>query len=132
MTYSKILSMCAAVAVTAAGLIAMTPAASAQERPVVVVAPTDIPTRRVSYVDLNLATSSGEKMLNHRVGNAVRSVCKESTGNTLDLYGTIACRDFAWDGARPQMKRAVRRAQEIAATGSSSIAVAAIVLAAHK
>ncbi|MDP9421652.1 MAG: UrcA family protein [Pseudomonadota bacterium] len=112
--------------------MAMAPAASAKERPVVVVAPADIPTRRVGYADLNLATSTGEKTLNHRVAGAVRSVCKEAVGNAFDFYGMIECRDFAWDGARPQMKRAVRRAQDIAATGSSSIAVAAIVLAAHK
>ena len=129
MTYSKILSLCAALAVTAGGLVAISPPASAQGRPVVVLAPADVPTRRVGYADLNLATSSGEKMLNRRVGQAVRSVCKEAIGNAFDFYGTIECRDFAWDGARPQMKRAIRRAHEIAATGSPPIAVTAIVFA---
>lgn len=129
MTYSKIISLCAAIAVTAGGLVAISPAVSAQARPVVVLAPPDVPTRRVGYADLNLATSSGEKMLDRRVGQAVRSVCNEAIGNGFDFYGMIECRDFAWDGARPQMNRAIRRAHEIAATGSSPIAATAIVLA---
>ena len=132
MTHCKILSMLAAVAVTAGGLIAMAPAASAKDRPVVVVAPLDVPTRRVSYVDLNLTTPAGEKLLNRRVASAVRSVCNEARGISSDFYATIACRDGAWDGARPQMKRAVRRAHDFAATGSPLIAVGVIVLAAPR
>jgi hypothetical protein len=38
------------------------------------------------------------------------------------------CSGLAWDGARPQILRAVQRAREIAATGSSSIAAAAITI----
>ena len=132
MTYSKITSLCVALAVTAGGLFAVGPPASAQGRPVVVLAPPDIPTRRVGYADLNLGTSSGEKMLNRRVGQAVRSVCKEAIGNNFDFHGTIECRDFAWDGALPQMKRAIRRAHEIAAGQTPPIAATAIVLAAPR
>jgi UrcA family protein len=132
MTYSKILSMIAAVAVTAGGLIAVTPPASAKDRPVVVVAPLDLPTRRVSYIDLNLATPAGEKLLNRRVASAVRSVCNEANGISMDFYTTIACRDVAWDEARPQMKRAMQQAHEFAANGSTLTAVQAIVLVASK
>ena len=132
MIYSKILSMLAAIAVTTGGFIAVTPAASAKDQPVVVVAPLDLPTRRVSYVDLNLATSAGEKLLNRRVASAVRSVCHEANGSSSDFYITMACRDDAWDGARPQMKRAVQRAYDVAATGSPLVAVQAIVLTVSK
>lgn len=131
MSYSKILSMCAALAVTAGGLSVMIPLAEAKERPVVVVAPADVITRRVSYADLNLASRSGEKLLNRRVGSAVRSVCNEAVGNS-DFYGELRCQSVAWHGARPQIRRAVQRALDIAATGSSPIAVVAITLAIPK
>lgn len=133
MTYSKILSMVAAVAVTTGGLIAIIPTASAKERPVVVLGPVDeVPTRRVSFVDLNLATPAGEKSLYRRVANAVRSVCYEATGPMAGFYETNACRGYAWDGARPQMKRAMLRAQELAAGGSTAVSIQAIVLAAPR
>jgi UrcA family protein len=132
MTYSKILSMCAAIAVTAGGLTAMSPSASAKDRPVVVVAPSDVITRRVSYTDLNLAIRSDEKTLTRRVGSAVRWVCEEALGNARDFYAEMQCRDVSWDLARPQMKRAVQRAHDFAAAGSSPIAAEAIVLASAK
>ena len=133
MTYSKIFSMCAALAATMGGLVVMAPSASAKERPVVVVAPeTEAPTRRVSYTNLNLATTAGEKMLYHRVGQAVRVVCNESVGSSPSFYAEVACQDFAWKGARPQIKRAVQRASEIAANGSSLMAVQAITIAVPK
>jgi UrcA family protein len=124
--------MFAALAVTAGGLIAIMPPASAKEQPLVVYAPPDLPTRRVSYVDLNLTTPTGEKMLNRRVAGAVRSVCNEATGPTLNFYATNACRDVAWDGARPQIKRAVLRAHEMAANNSSLISTQAILLVVQK
>ncbi len=40
-----------------------------------------------------------------------------------------SCDTSAWGGARPQIARAVQRAREIAATGSSTIAAAAITIA---
>ena len=133
MTQGKLFSMCAALAITAGGLLVMAPSASAVERPVVVVAPeTDVPTRRVSYADLNLAALAGEKMLYRRVGQAVRSVCSESVDHSSDFYAEMACRDFAWAGAQPQIKLAVKRATEIAANGSSLIAVQAITIAVSK
>ena len=133
MTYSKIFSMFAALAVSTGGLIAITPSASAKDQPLVVFAPPDAPTRRVSYADLNLTSQAAEKMLYRRVAGAVRSVCNEATGPFSDFNETTACRDFAWDGARPQINRAVARAHEYAANGSTTVvAVQAIVLAVPK
>lgn len=133
MAYGNLLSMCAAVAITAGGLVAMTPKAAAQHRPVVVTAPSnDIVVRRVSYADLNLTTVAGEQVLNKRVGGAVNSVCEEATEfATGSFQGKSAmrfCSLTAWDGARPQIQRAVDRAREIASTGSSTIAATAIVI----
>lgn len=133
MTYNKILSMCAALALTAGGLFAMTPAAVARERPVVVIAPaSDLPTRRVSYADLNLASLAGEKTLLTRVSRAVKWVCMESVGPSPLYYAEQGCRSYAWRGARPQIDRAMQRHREIASTGTSLIAVAAISIAAPR
>jgi UrcA family protein len=81
----------------------------------------------VSYADLNLASMKGQTTLNRRVDYAVDSVCAEST-ISVDYYDMHNCKNFAWSGAQPQIDRAIQRAREIASTGSSSIAAAAIVL----
>lgn len=132
MQWSKSLSMVAAVAMTAAGLLVTLPAGakSPNDKPVTIygqrVDP-DAPTRKVSYADLNLATLPGENTLNRRVGRAVRSVCEESVGDS-DFRAEFACHSFAWGGARPQIARAVMRARQIAETGTSSIMPVAITL----
>jgi UrcA family protein len=107
--------------------------ASAARRPIVVTAPAqDLVVRRVSYADLNLASFTGEKILNRRVGSAVGDLCNESTGgDTRSLHGTVnmmRCSKQAWTGARPQIARAIQRAREIASTGSSTIAATAITI----
>jgi UrcA family protein len=132
MDYHKVASMCVATAITAGGLLIFSPQASARQ-PIIVTAPSaDLVVRHVSYADLNLASERGEKVLNRRVGSAVTSLCIEAVGpDTHSLGSTIAnmrCASGAWDGARPQIARAVERARQIAATGSSSIAAAAIVI----
>lgn len=133
MTYGKLLSMSAAVALAAGGLVIMAPSASAKDRPVLVVAPSDLaPTRRVSYADLNLASAAGETTLNHRVRGAVSAVCRDSVGSTSSSFAKQACRRFAWAGARPQIARAIQRARDIAATGSSTIAATAITIVTPK
>lgn len=131
MTYSKLLSLGAAFAITAMGLVAVaTPASAKQGKPVIVSARvSDLPTRRVSYADLNLATLDGEKTLNRRVAGAVRSVCEESTGPLPGFYANSRCRRFAWSGAKPQIARAIERSRQIAATGTSNIAAVAITIA---
>lgn len=133
MTYHKIFSMCAAVVVTFVQFAVVAQPVSAKSRDVVVNAVPETITRRVSYADLNLATTPGQQTLNHRVGKAVEELCTGATGGHFEgLRMTIAksgCANTAWVGARPQIANAVRRAQEIATTGSSSIAAAAITLA---
>lgn len=137
MTYQKTLSLCAAVAITCTGLAVVAPPAFAKTRTVVVMAPAaDAPTRRVSYADLNLASAQGETLLNRRVGYAVDDVCAEATGGddgslTIKLV-MVRCDTSAWNGARPQIARAVQRAREIAATGSSTIIAGAITIAAPR
>jgi UrcA family protein len=125
----KTLSLLAACAVTAGGLAIAAPAVG-KERPVVVTAPSeDIPTRYVSYRDLNLATPLGEKALFNRVGYAVKDVCIESTGRDAHFYIEMGCRKFAWSGARPQISQAVQRARELAQFGTSSSPAVAIAIA---
>jgi UrcA family protein len=133
MVYAKILSLCVATAITAGGgLFLFSPEASARQPIVVTGPPQDVAVRRVSYADLDLASLSGEKTLNRRVGRAVNSVCLEAVGQQAhDLYvmvDNMRCTRGAWDGARPQIARAVERARQIAATGSSTIAASAIVI----
>ena len=112
----------------AASLLFAAPAATVQERPVVVYAqPSDVRTERVSYADLDLSQSSQVKRLTQRVAGAVKRVCLFENGRSgLQYRGYYSCADDAWDGARPQIAQAITRAREIALTGRSSIAAAAI------
>ena len=80
---------------------------------------------RVSYRDLNLASMQGERTLNRRVGSAARFVC-EPHFSTMDRIG---CEAYAWKGARPQIALAVKRAHELAMTGTTSIPLVAISIA---
>jgi UrcA family protein len=129
MSTSHILSFVAACAITAGGFALAAPAFS-QGREVIVKAPPkdDIPRRYVSYSDLNLVQPAGLKTLNRRVNSAVREVCRESVGPSGDFYIEMGCRSLAWDGARPQIDRAVERALQIAANGYSNIAPVSISL----
>lgn len=120
-------SLLAALAVTIVGAAAAAPAA-ARQRPITVTATAeDIPVRHVSYRDLNLAKLEDEQILVKRVRFAAKDVCDDS-----DLYDTglgaalTRCRAQAWQGAAPQIDRAVQRAREIAANGWSALAPVAI------
>lgn len=84
----------------------------------------DVPTESVLHRDLNLASAQGAKALMFRVSGAVRRVCAPQ-----ERYDYTQCRQFAWNGARPQMDRAIARAQQLAATGTTSIPAVAIVIA---
>lgn len=131
MIYGKLMSICAAIAITGGTLVMLAPPAAAKGKPIVVeAAPEDVLTERVSFADLNLASVEGRQTLNRRVGSAVKSVCIDSIGDTSNVYAGHACRNYAWAGARPQIDRAVQRAREIAAVGFSSIPVTAIRIAA--
>lgn len=67
-------------------------------------------THLVHYDDLALATKAGRKSLMHRVKAAVSEVCPAYDEHG-DAYDVQYCSDFAWAGARPQIKRAVRLAR---------------------
>jgi UrcA family protein len=133
MDYSKLASISAAVAITFGGLTVLAQPAYGKSGPVVVIAPSNIVSRYISYVDLNLANSAGELTLNRRVGGAVTGLCLEATGgddrNFMTANAAKNCRNSAWAGARPQIARAVQRSQDIASTGVSSIAAAVITIA---
>jgi UrcA family protein len=123
MSNFRILSFIAAFAILPSG-VAFAGPSSGNGPEVVVKAPmeSEFPTRYVTYSDLNLAHPAGLKTLNGRVNSAVREVCRESTAGSTDFYLEMGCRSFAWDGARPQINRAVERATQIAANGFSTIA----------
>ena len=93
--------------------------------------PDDVRTARVSYRDLNLAAARDERILNRRVGSAVRQVCADGNLNYFYDLSYPKCASGAWKGARPQIALAVRRAHEIAANGTSDIPLVAIAIVAH-
>ena len=125
------LSSFTAAALVAGGLFLPTPA-TAKDTPVLVTAPTDLVVRHVSYADLDLALPAGVTALNDRVNFAIGDVCTEANlgdnGSFAFKSGMMKCSNTAWDDARAQIARAVRRAQDIASTGSSPIAAAAITI----
>lgn len=127
--YTKLITLGASIAVTATGLLLTTPPAFGKT-PIVVNAPEDIATRRISYADLNLASVPGERTLSHRVHAGVNSFCSDVTGapEVAAFSNSPRCRSSAWNQARPQMSRAIQRARELASTGISSIAASAIVI----
>lgn len=69
--------------------------------------------RMVSYRDLNLNLIAHRKILDERVGNAVREVCNIGSGN-LQSPDYRKCNDQAWAGAKPQIVRAYVRAARLA------------------
>ena len=126
------LSKLAAAAVTIGGLFLPFASGTAKERPVVVTAPeaTSLVVRRVSYADLDLALPDGRTALHDRVGFAVGDVCAEANlfdnGSPEFKTGVLQCSNAAWRSARPEIARAIQRANDIAAKGWSPIAAATI------
>jgi len=100
-------------------VVAATSPAFAQEysQPVTVTAHSDQLTRVVPYGDLSLANRDARKVLMHRVGIAVREVCPNMSidGLSLQQYDVEGCRDYAWTGARPQIRHAI----DLAGSGST-------------
>jgi UrcA family protein len=81
------------------------------QKSVTVVAHKEAPTTQlVPYRDLALATKEGRRMLIRRVGLAVNNVCPtfDEDGYEYDVRG---CVDFAWQGARPQIRRVIEAAK---------------------
>lgn len=118
------------LALTAVTMLSGGTAALARDETVIVrgIAPEDQIRRAVSYRDLNLATSIGERTLNRRVDTAVASLCVEAVGAVANDVLEMKCQDSGWNGARPQIAQAVERAKQLAATGKSSIAAVAITI----
>lgn len=84
--------------------------AQTNAKPVTVIAQRpDTLTRVVPYGDLSLASKEGRNILYHRVGLAVHQVCPDADQSRMPL-DVGACEDFAWRGARPQIRQAVRAA----------------------
>lgn len=107
-------------------------AALAENRPVVIHAePDNFRSERVSFASLDLAKASDQKRLRGRVGGAVERVCLRDTGRDgLQDAGYFTCESNAWGRAEPQIANAITRAQQIAMTGSSTIAATAITVSA--
>ena len=125
----KITSLLAAFAVTFVTFAATSPA-SAKDRSVTVTATEGrVPVRFVSYRDLNLVNGKDERILVRRVRYAARDVCIESApSEPFRSTMFLSCRAEAWQGARPQIDRAIERAKDIAANGWSAIAPVAITI----
>lgn len=127
------LKKCASISLAAGMALALTfgaaDAATVKDVTVVATPPEDALSERVSYADLNLASDMDVRRLNFRVGAAVNRVCLP-----LDQRSTYAqhnsCRSFARNGAKPQVERAIARARQLAATGTTAIAPVAILIAA--
>ena len=112
--------------VTASLLVTVATSAAAQERPVVVYAEPNYNIERVPYGDLNLSASMDRKALYGRVGDAVRNVCDfDATGVVSDYR---LCSAGAWKGARPQIDKAIAKAEQLALNGQSSFAAGAITI----
>ena len=116
----------------AASFLVVSTTAYAEERAVVIHAqPDNVRTEHVALGGIDLTSAAGQKRLNFRVAGAVERVCLYDLGRDgLQDRGYYTCADNAWDGASPQIASAVARAQEIAMTGSSSIAATAITVSA--
>ena len=67
---------------------------------------------RISYADLNLATSAGRTSLQGRIAFGARIVCEIEDSRELALAtATRACRADAIEGARPAYEAAVAAAR---------------------
>jgi UrcA family protein len=127
MTINRIIASALSAAVVLG--VAAAPAIARDQPSAVVTAtnPDDVVTREVAYADLNLASAIGEQALIRRVQHVVSDVCLDAVGGTLGyMKQTITCKDNSWQGASPQIDRAVQRARDIAANGWSAIAPVAI------
>jgi UrcA family protein len=133
MDFGRTLAMSGASLITAIaiGAAAAFPLEAGTPRALVVtIQPRNVMERRIDYADLNLAAVAGQQSLNRRISYAVTSLCNEAVSNSTNTSLEYRdCQSEAWRGARAQISLAVQRAQEIAATGSSTIAVAAITIA---
>jgi UrcA family protein len=139
MRYGKALTFCAAFVVSVVAASGVGSPASGKGGPILVNAPPDdVISRHISYADLNLVSAAGEQKLQGRVRHAVNGLCFEAAGGFDEplMFSTAEarCTQASWEAAQPQIRSAVMRAREIAATGKSSIVAAALTITAsvHK
>jgi UrcA family protein len=131
MNFAKLVSTCGVVLIAGVTVGAIASPAAAKPATAVVYAPDpDRISKRISHADLNLASEAGATTLNRRVRSAVTSVCNETVGSGAGsaMHAFHSCKSYAWVGAKPQIANAVQRARDIASTGHSSIAAAAITI----
>ena len=132
MNHYNALSLCAAAALTALSVAVVTPAQARPAQVVVTAQRVELPIRRVSYRDLNLASAAGQATLQSRVGFAVKQVCGEPAQHAEKTLASFtrysACRGFAWDGARPQVAAAIDRARGLALNGNGAVAVGSLAI----
>jgi UrcA family protein len=125
---SKLYRLCAATGVTVAIMVGAATAAVAQQ--VTVIGPRQfeqVRHVRIQYADLDLTAAAGYKQLMNRVGWAARRACNPGSFRTLLTPGEyVGCFDGALTEARPQVDRAVDRARQLSATGTSAIPAVAI------
>lgn len=114
----------AVVGLCATAAVGQTPSTH-QTSPVFVVGG-ELAIRHVSFADLDLAGASDRKVLVHRVQVAVSDACDEALGPSANYYAEVGCWKSTWSKAQPQLRRAVQRAQEVAATGVDMSAAAVI------
>jgi UrcA family protein len=122
-----------AFGVAVISVLAMASPACGKTPQVVVTGNPDMVTRQITYADLNLALPSGERVLSRRVSYAISGLCQEVTGDPHPtmLAGSAVvsgCMNSGWSQARPQIARAIERARELAATGQSTVAAAALII----
>jgi UrcA family protein len=119
--------VCAALAVGTATRALSQPGSQA---PVTVVAQKDGSlTERVPYGDLTLTSEEGRHLLMHRVNLAVGRVCPDFYADGQPNNDPQLCKDFAWRGARPQIKRAL---DEALAGGTTTMSLAIVAAPASK
>lgn len=136
MKHEQVWMTFAAASVTAVVISGMATAALAQQQrtPIATIVgerPSDGKSVRVSYRDLNLAAARDERILKRRVGSAARFVCEPNPSGPIGDHIYADCVSSAWNGARPQVALAVRRARQIAQFGTSSIPLVAIAISAR-
>ena len=132
MTRSDLLRMCAASAMSLALFAGTAGAALAQNRPVTVYGPAaDTFSEVVSFADLNLADRGGRQLLDRRIDAAVSRVCSFSRyAPMLSSDETVNCARAAWLNAQPQVALAVKRAEQLAINGYSTLPQVAIAISA--
>jgi UrcA family protein len=85
----------------------------------------EVPSARVSYVDLNLASDLGQQSLQRRIFRAAESVCEVGLTRREVKFTLLAtgCRDGAIADAQPQFEAAVNAARRGTVTVGAAAAL---------